>query len=73
MALKKTKKQPSSKVKDPYCMLVLAVIDRQARDARKGNKKAIAWFQSDDYNFYLDFVSQCIGADLPYGMRPEGV
>lgn len=72
MALNKTNQQPN-KAKDPYCMLALAVIDRQARDARKGSKKAKAWFSSDDYHFYLDFVSQCIGADLPYGMRPEGV
>lgn len=70
MALKRTVQQ-KSQVKDPYCMLSIAVIQRMARDAKKGNKKAIAWFESKDYHFYLDYISQSTGIELSYSLRPE--
>lgn len=51
------RKGSKSKTFDPFCMLALAVIDRMAKDKRDGDARALLWFESDDYQFYLDFIS----------------
>lgn len=61
-----------TKVKDPYCMLALAVIQRASRDAQQGDEKAEEWFESAHYYWYLDFISICLGVNLPYDLRPVG-
>lgn len=55
-----------AKVRDPYCMLALAVIQRASRD------NDWEFFESDGYCFWLDFISICLGVNLPYDLRPVG-
>lgn len=55
-----------TKVKDPYCMLALAVIQRASRDNDQ------EFFESDGYCFWLDFISICLGVNLSYDLRPVG-
>jgi hypothetical protein len=54
-----------NKVKDPYCMLALAVIERARRD------NDLEWFETPAYRWYLDFISACTGIELPYDLRPQ--
>ena len=58
-------------IKDPYCMLALAVIERAKRDRDNGDPAAIQWFDSPAYHWYLDIVSVCTGIELPYDLRPQ--
>lgn len=62
--LKKTVIQ-ENKLKDPYCMLALAVIQRAARDNDH------EWFETDAYRWYLDIVNVCTGLNLSYDLRPQ--
>ena len=61
-----------NRVKDPYCMLALAVIQRASRDAQRGDEQAAAWFGGPVYRLYLDFISICLGVNLSYDLRPVG-
>lgn len=55
-----------NRIRDPYCMLALAVIQRASRDNDQ------EFFESDIYHFWLDFVSLCLGVNLSYDLRPVG-
>ena len=56
---------------DPFCMMFLHVILRAKLDAEKGDKEAREWFYSDDYHWYLDFISVHTGCELPYEFVPN--
>ena len=63
--------------KDPFAILAIQVIRRAALDTesqcQKTKSEAQEFFHSEDYHWWLDFISQHIGINLPLDMLPKGV